>query len=256
MRGKKEQKCLDFVKTHLKHENYHGFSKFEIEKFRKCLESAQANPQSNSFPDFVFENGFIEHFQITSGKVTRKGSKHLELFNKYQNENRETLYSNINNKDFSPIYFTMNYPNHSYKYLENSFRKSWESHILSANKYSGKKQIGIFMIEYQDSCIEMRENIFAESKENICYGNIRKPIIIENYSLCHDKNILNFINTYCENIKYVIYVFDKGIEVINVCNIPELIKLLPWDFCIAGAIGKIRVDTFIPIQNFEEDKND
>lgn len=112
------------------------------------------------------------------------------------------------------------------------------------------------MMEYQDDCIEMCENIYAASKENICYGDIRKPIIIENYSLCHDKNILNFINTYCENIKYVIYVFDKGIEVINVCNIPELIKLLPWDFCIAGAIGKIRVDTFIPIQNFEEDKDD
>lgn len=256
MRGEKEQRCLDFVKSKLKHEDYYGFSQEDIAEFKECLDSATSNVNSSKFPDFVFENGFIEHFQITSGKVTRKGSKHLEQFNRYQNENKKILHSNMNNGDFSPVHTTMKYSDHSYKYLEDSLKETWKSHIISVDKYSGNKQIGIFMMEYQDDCIEMCENIYAASKENICYGNLREPITIENYSLSHDKNILKFIKTYYDNIKYVIYVYNKGVEVINVDNISELIKLLPWDFCVAGTIGKIRVDTFIPIPNLKEDKND
>lgn len=33
-------------------------------------------------------------------------------------------------------------------------------------------------------------------------------------------------------MKYVIFVFESGFEVIEIENIPELLKLLPWEFNI------------------------
>lgn len=252
MRGDKEKKCLDFVKSNIKFENYYGFSQEDIAEFKECLNSATPNEKSSEFPDFICNNGFIEHFQISSGKITRKGSKHLEEFNKYQSKNEKKLFENMDNGNCSPLYATMQYSSHTYEYLKSSFKKSWEMHLLSLEKYNGNSTLGIYMIEYKDACIEMIENIYANVKEGINYGNLKEQIRIDHYSLCHDKDLLNYMYEYKNRIHYIIYVYNKGIEIINVENIPDLLKLLPYDYCIAGNVATVRMDTYIPIPNIEE----
>lgn len=42
----------------------------------KYLELARPNHNINDFPDFIFDDGFIEHFQVTSANESRKGDKH------------------------------------------------------------------------------------------------------------------------------------------------------------------------------------
>ena len=109
MRGDKEAECLDFIIQSIFHnkkgevrQDCDGRSYLDVdeETFRKwwlcyaeiphyfkfglteddeieflnAIRKANANNKSSEFPDYIFDNGFIEHFQITSSKVTRKGS--------------------------------------------------------------------------------------------------------------------------------------------------------------------------------------
>lgn len=56
--------------------NYFGLLENERFEFADIIRTAKPNPSSSEFPDFIFDNGFIEHFQITSSQVTRKGATH------------------------------------------------------------------------------------------------------------------------------------------------------------------------------------
>ncbi len=114
MRGEKEQQCLDRIKdatftkdgalikhpftgktyTEIRddefakeqiwyinsncHNNYFGLLEADRNEFERILRKAEPNQKMSIFPDFVFANGFIEHFQVTSSSVTRKGSNHAK----------------------------------------------------------------------------------------------------------------------------------------------------------------------------------
>lgn len=53
----------------------HGVTDSEWKEFRQLLLSVKSNDSESKtvFPDFISENGFIEHFHVTSGKSSRKG---------------------------------------------------------------------------------------------------------------------------------------------------------------------------------------
>lgn len=125
MRGEQEQRCLDFVKkaifyngdkpiqnpfthkTYLDvsndeflaerfyyispncHKFYFGLSETEQAEIENSLRIAHTNPNASLFPDFLLENGFIEHFKITSSSLTRKGATHT----KKENEFLRTIYA-------------------------------------------------------------------------------------------------------------------------------------------------------------------
>ena len=114
MRGQKEQVCLELVKNHIFtkdgktvrnpftqktyqeasdeefeedwrffmdsncHKNFFGMFEEDDKIIVQALRKAKPNINLNDFPDFVFEKGFIEHFQISSSKVTRKGAEHIK----------------------------------------------------------------------------------------------------------------------------------------------------------------------------------
>ena len=154
MRGEAEQRCLDIVK-----EKYNGDCRFAMSYeddliIEEALRNAKPNPQSSSFPDFVFEGGFIEHFQVTSSYENRKGStmqrENSELmrdFNKKMEEATENLPPDcitIQSVSSSNLW----HKQHSYENFCDSFRSNFENHLASMRKYSGDKEHGIFLIEY------------------------------------------------------------------------------------------------------------
>ena len=65
MRGEKEQQCFEKVRQ--------VAYKKDDKLFLGILEKAEPNPQKNEFPDFIFDGGFIEHFQVSAANETRKG---------------------------------------------------------------------------------------------------------------------------------------------------------------------------------------
>lgn len=72
----------EFAKEHIMyistsaHKQYFGMSQDDCVVFENALRMAVPNPSLSMFPDFVFESGFIEHFEITSSKNNRNGYDH------------------------------------------------------------------------------------------------------------------------------------------------------------------------------------
>lgn len=252
MVGEKEQRCLDTVIKSLNSEGslkkYFGLLKEDIDEINNILKNTKNNEKLSEFPDFIFENGFIEHFQITSSKTNKHGAKQLEevsLFkNKVEKETKRFKEECNDNLDCNKIrskHWAMKYPKHSYKYLCNSFKKNWENHIESLNRYTGNKDIGIFMLEYKDQALEMYENVYADWIDGMTTGDFKEPEIVKTYRLTRDKKLLKYIYSFKQYIKYVIFVYGKECEIIKSESIPYLLKLMPWDYVIAPHMGTILI---------------
>ena len=231
--------------------------RIEIEKI---LFLAKPNENASEFPDFIFDNGFIEHFQITSSKVTRKGATHKKeesAFDAKVAKETEALEKEWNEP---PSYleaksksWTFTNPEHSYEYLEESFRTVWKYHIGSLNKYCGNKDVVIFMIVYTVFALAMTEQVYAKWKDGMSSGDMREEEKFKFYRLSRDKKLLNFISQYKDKIKYVIFAYCNGFEIIRLENIPYLLNLMPWDYYIyplvawkVASVGNISVPEILP----------
>ena len=258
MVGEKEQRCLNTVIRSLKSEGslkkYFGLLKDDIDEINDILKTAESNEKLSEFPDFVFKNGFIEHFQITSSKTNKDGAKQLEELSRFKNKVEKAtqrLEEEWNdNPDCNKIRsesWAMKYPEHSYKYLCKSFKRNWENHIASYNKYKGNKQIGIFMVEYSDLVLTMYENVYTDWINCMTNGDFREPEKVKFYRLTRDKNLLEYIYSFKEDIKYVFFVYGKDCEIIKLESIPYLLKLMPWEYTIAPYIGTTLISSIYSV---------
>lgn len=218
-------------------EHFFGFSEDDTIRFERLLRSVIPNPNISEFPDFVSELGFIEHFQVTSSKTNRKGSVHKKeeslFFEKVEEEEKQFKNEMDITPSFGevkPIRHTFSFPKHSYEFFVESFTNTWNHHIKSYEKYQGVKDIGAFMIEYQDMALKMWED-FGDIKCEVRYGDLLNSQKRYNYyRISRDKELLNFVYEFKNLIKFVIMVCGNNVEVINIENIPELLKLLPYKF--------------------------
>ena len=275
MRGEKEQQCLERIKdvTFTKdgvpikhpftgkmhteisddefakeqiwyindncHKNYFGLLETDRNEFEQILRKAEPNQKLSSFPDFVFANGFIEHFQITSSSVTRKGSNHVKKESGFKHRvetetkqiedewNQSPSFDEVRSKSW-----TFTNPSHSHEFLIASFKSNWEHHMDSYRKYNGAKEVGIFMVEYPEFALSMCENVYCDWINGMAQGDMREQEEFKEYRLSRDKKLLEYIYQFREQIKYVIFVNQVRYEVIRTENIPYLLKLMPWDFVI------------------------
>ena len=136
-------------------------------------------------------------------------------------------------------------PAHSYTFLIDSFKQNWERHLESYQKYSGKKDIGIFMIEYPETALAMCENVYGRWIDGMAQGDMREQESFKDYRLSRDKALLNYMYDFRNEIKYVIFVNPQRVEVIRTENIPYLLQLMPWDY----AIYPMQVCTMASIYN-------
>lgn len=275
MRGEKEQHCLDTVKNFVftkdgkpccnpftgknyleasdeefKKEqvwyinsDYHKYCFGLLEKdrieFENILKTALPNCDLSAFPDFVFSNGFIEHFQVTSSRENRKGSTHSKQMNEFVAKvERETANLKRDWNETPSFHcvrsqsWSISNPQHSHDFLIDSFHNNWESHLKSLNQYTGRADIGIFLIECSDFALSMCENVYADWIDGMSQGDMREQEKFKCYRLTRDKKILKYIYQFKGQIQYVIFVYCQGIEIIKTENIPYLLKLMPWDYII------------------------
>ena len=275
MRGEKEQRCLERIKdatftkdgvlikqpftgkTHMEisddefvkeqiwyinsncHNNYFGLLEIDRNEFEQILRKAEPNQKPSNFPDFVFTNGFIEHFQITSSSLTRKGSIHAKKESEFKHR-VETETKQIEDEwNQTPSFdearsksWAFSNPTHSHEFLIASFKNNWEHHMDSYRKYNGAKEIGVFMIEYPEFALSMCENVYCNWINGMAQGDMRGQEEFKEYRLSRDKKLLDYIYKFRKQIKYVIFVNQVRYEVIRTENIPYLLKLMPWDFVI------------------------
>lgn len=148
MRGETEKSCLDQIKKDLQElpdcQRMECSLSTQNQAFRQAILTAIPNPQSSSFPDFLFDGGFIEHFQVTAAKEDKKGSDLEKAKVGFQKESEESFQQLEQEMEQSKrremIVKTpeMTYTDNSYDSFVFSFKKNWEHHINSLEKYEGE----------------------------------------------------------------------------------------------------------------------
>lgn len=252
MKGEKEQKCFEVVKNDFMKEyptKFFGLNCEEIKNMKVLFDTAKINEKTSEFPDIILNDGFIEHFQITSSKENKNGAVHIKELTKFKSKIEKDMMAIQVNHDFSKKHWTMQYPEHSYEYLVNSFKKNWNSHFDSFQKYKGKKDISIFMIQYSDMALEMYENVYKNWIDEMSNGDLRKPEILDCYRITRDKEILEYMYEFKEKIKYVIFIYGEKCEIIKLENIPYILKLIPWNYAIAPKINAMLISSTYKIPN-------
>ncbi|KIL48679.1 hypothetical protein [Jeotgalibacillus campisalis] len=212
-----EQRCLDFVKNDMNEKDCFGLSNNQYVELKNWLNESKLNFNNNKFPDFVFNDGFIEHFSVTSSLENRKGAKQKRESTVFKKNSENNFFSNLDNIEEDILLSRSHgrlFEEHTYFNIVNSIKKNWVKHIESYDKNISTSKHGIFLIEYIDINIQTavaRENEPAE--------------IFETYRISVDKHLLNWIYTYKEKIDNLIFVnlLLPSIEVIRIDNIPELI---------------------------------
>lgn len=221
MRGEQENACLERVKEHLKMNSARCYCN-NLQKICGFLKSAIPNPAQSNFPDFLFENGFIEHFQITAAKESKKGSVHKQTQARFYRETAkkfqqmsEALEKAMPENSLTCEVKEMKTPLYTYEQYMASFQRNWQHHINSLQKYTGCREIGIFLVEYQGPVFKM-----------LCNRRL-----VDCYWLHKDIGMLEYIASYKDQLSYVIFVDSLSCEVIKLDDIPALIKQVPADIC-------------------------
>ena len=222
-RGKTEEYCLDQIKKDLQ-----GILPFwqrmecplstQNQVVRQAILTAIPNPQSSSFPDFLFDGGYIEHFQVTAAKENKKGSalkKDESIFEKECQESFRQLENELERSTQREMIVKkpqMTFTENSYDNFVSSFKKNWKHHIESLEKYTGEKRIGIFLVENSGAT-------FRQMKDGRYLGNL--------YFLHLDKILLPFIYEFRDQIQFTIFKNAQFYEIIETDEIPKLLKTIP-----------------------------
>lgn len=217
MARENEIECLRHTENALKgEEKINVWSNCDVSKVSQFIFAAKPNSNSNTFPDFIFNGGAIEHFEITSSKETRKGSQFK--IDEIENEKKKIEhYKKVNEevlllKHVPGAIHTSNYKEVYDKFSYNDFlfslEKNVKKHGNSLEKYDFKDKIIIFLIEQQTGRMYIQETIW---KCKFCELN-------------KDKKALEILKNHCEFVDYIIYTVSDSIEIIDMSKIDELIK--------------------------------
>ena len=246
MNRKVEAFCLDYARQRVSVETSFGLTPDDLDRVSDFIRLAEPNPNSSMFPDFLFEGGFIEHFQITSADENRKGSRHKKERSEFLKDIKESTNkasTEGNNEEIRVQHLShqFDYPKHSYSNLIASFKKNWEHHINSLNNYvptNNISQCGIFLVEYNEKALEMAEDILPDIDfDGISIGDFPcRPQVYSDYRLSRDVNMLDYLHAFKGQIEFVVYRYFDGIEIIKLINIPIIKGLMPWKYEICPAV--------------------
>ena len=235
-----DDNLMDHIREYIqaRRDSLHGVVFEDIAEVFQAINAAKENFMASEFPDFIYDNGFIEHFEITSSKENRKGSSkkindflidkeitpEIKEFNKScgDMEIGERRSDSWSNKDVP----------HSYDNLEKSLKQNLEHHLGQAQKYNGKKDLKIYLVEYGDFGVEMCENI--DTNLEYFAKNQRKPEHYWNYRLSKDKKMLKYLYNFQNQIDYIIMNYRDYCEILKIKEIPSIIESLPYDYTIVG----------------------
>lgn len=216
--GNIEQRCLDFVKNDMNEKDCFGLSNKQYIELKNWLSETKPNLNNNKFPDFVFNDGFIEHFAVTSSLEDKKGAKQKRESSVFKNRSETTFLSNLDSSKEEMLFsrsYGREFEEHTHCNIINSMKKNWVKHIESYDKNISASKHGIFLIEYIDINIQT-----AVSRNN------KSAEIFDTYRISVDKYLLDWLYIYKEKIDYLIFVnlISRSIEIIRIDRIPELIE--------------------------------
>lgn len=221
------------VKNNMNGGSWHGLSENDWKVIEGLINSVKPTDSEikTEFPDFISNNGFIEHFHVTSGKSNRKGydvtteeSKMSKSHESFMANIDSTLPQNKNEISFSQHHTQFWRKNDSVENFHKSFKTCWADHINHLHNYDGNKHISCFLIS-SDDVLSVRERMGDDN--DIFYGDLARQDRI-NFCLSYDLDLLDYMYKYHTDIDYVIYfsTMRNYIEIIKVLNIPAIKEYL------------------------------
>ena len=213
-----EQTSLDFVKSNLHKEACFGLSDQQFNQLKTWSKSAKLNTHSTKFPDIVFDNGFIEHFGVTSSSEDKKGAHQVRESSIFKKNSETRFLNNLETSEQDELVsnsYLRPFEQHSHINIVESIKKNWVKHIGSYEKSMNSSEHRIFLLQYLDTNIHT-----AITPKNECAE------IFESYMISADKSLLKWIYTFKEKIDYLILINPVSIslEVIKISSIPALIE--------------------------------
>lgn len=213
-----EQRSLNFIKSNLDKEHCFGLTDQQFYQLKSWIENAQLSTHSTKFPDIIFDNGFIEHFAVTSSFEDRKGARQTRESKKFKTNSETNFLNNLDNSEqyeLASNSYSRPFEQHTHYNILKSIQKNWSKHIASYEKSMNSSEHRIFLIEYSDVNIHTaitRKNEPAE--------------IFDSYRISTDKLLLEWIYEYKEKIDYLILInpVSFSLEVIKIDNIPKLLE--------------------------------
>ena len=194
------------------------------------LISAKPNSDHNAFPDFFFDGGIIEHFEVTASNETPKGSRYKIDDAYYQRENdkhfkrldKEFLESPHHPGTMRTETVEDTHECFSYESFIKSFKRNVEHHLDSLKKSKYANQIVVFLIEQQGASLGVYiNNVFNRF-----------------YKLSEDRKILEYIKETLTDVDYIIFIATDRYEVIDLSKIDALIQRAKTGLDIRGGRQK------------------
>lgn len=208
----------------------------DISKIEKILNSAKAQKEDSLFPDFIFEGGLIEHFEVTSSNENKKGSEFKRYETEFDNEMKILFQKESEkflNSPFSPNTLLTcksgsTYEKTSYEYFVSSFKRNFDSHLISLDKSNKATLITVFLIDQQGGRLQIYEkNEFKRF-----------------YLLSEDKKLLLYLKDKYPKINYVIFTSVDSVEIIDMSKIEQLIASSKDEMDIRGG-RMIKPNSFV-----------
>ena len=259
-RGEDEKSCFEYIKHQLFEEkafscsyeaycedrimlskrpmkNFFAMTAQDIERVEDVFFKAVPNDDLSRFPDFISDVGFVEHFQITSSEITKAGADYKKAFSLYEKNFQKEVEQLQGEMNETPSFDKIRgvekvfsyREKHSHENLLMSLRKSLDKHIRSEESYEGNKTTKIFLIEYNELSLKVQID-YPNIKAERVYGDLLRREEETDYRFSRDKEALLYLYEKRDYIDYIIYATDFLFEVIKVEDIPEILKLLVYDY--------------------------
>ena len=162
---------------------------------------------------------------MSAANENKKGSEHNIAVNDFERKSKATFEQEINEflqspprknsvigtYDMKVVKHKMACPEYSYESFVKSFKRNFEKHITSLQKYKGERSNGIFLIELVGANITIRQNN--------CFRAF--------YRLAVDQELLTYINQYDEYLKFIIFASADRYELLELSEIPKLLNKIP-----------------------------
>ena len=198
----------------------------DFEPLATLLDTAKNNDietGETTFPDFICQNGIIEHFKVFASKETKKGSElmidYAELDKKIENK---IELDKQNGTLKNSYYEEKQLSKQSYELFCKSFKNNWDNHIESLKAYKKDHDL------YNKKVCFLIENMSFGMTMELKYPNdytlgIHTERIIENKKEHFDQIMVSK----CRELLQIIYNSKELVDYVICCSINgnmEIIK--------------------------------
>lgn len=146
------------------------------------------NTQSTKFPDIVFDNGFIEHFGVTSSSEDKNRAQQVREFSIFKKNSETKFLNNLEASEQDELMsnsYLRPFEQHSHTNIVKYIKKNGVKHIRSYEKSMNSSEHRIFLLQYLDTNIHI-----AITHKNECAK------IFESYIIRVDKSLLEWMYTF------------------------------------------------------------